>query len=958
MLLAAYCLLGFHACAEPSRGTGKVIDFPVTERIEADGLSAAVEVVRDRYGVPHIYGASEGDVAFVQGWIHSRDRLFQMVVQRAAALGETAVLIGASRIPDDILSQMFKFKDVALKLWASGTTEDERAFLQRYADGVNASLRAMQPQDLPLEFLGQGINDPDTIYSQLLRINDSQDGWSPIDTIAFARLMTHQLSFDDEGSEGERFEAILKYLAPELVKRGLATSGTAAQLTALSWLKDLYPTVGNTAAIIDQPGTYGRRESAPGRWRASRSRQTRTAATEGTRALGRYVEDLRSLTGLVPASNNWVVRGTISESGHPMLANDPHLSLQNPPVFHEVHINTKEKGGDLNAAGVMFPMAPGVVIGFNERLAWGDTVVGYDVTDFYVEPVVSGDGPPEKWMIKSQGREDVALKAVIGGSLYNSPGGTCSLPAQVQQRLDEMLVTVTSNNPFLGRCKLDFRTYEVAGHGPVVHVSRDDSGKPTSLITVKWTGMEPSAELRAFHRYLTSQTIQDFEAAVSEFKVGAQNQVVMDADNNIGWYPNAWVPRRDPLTCKDPSGLSVPFYLPQPGTGVCEWQGMIDENDLPRLKNPERGYIATANHQPTASKSYYHGSFYDIGYRGARITQLLEEKKNAGKIGVADMKRIQADTHLLLCDDFLPVLKSAIAGRAAEAGASGESAGSLLNDYDCSSPSGYTYDRLRGADSLDVSADPKERARSAAASIFHSWFSNFVHLTFDDQLGGQNLAGQQYARAIYTITFRKNCADGALSSGEPCQSSGTAATGTSPFWDDWSTSDTIESRDDIARRAFADALAGLTVKFGTPDPLQWLWGRLHTLTVRHFASDTFNSPSPSEKRFQELGLSGFPRPGGAFVVDASDPGFGVMNAATQADYAYRSGPSYRLVVEMTPSGPEAHTALPGGNVAHLRSAFYDNQLREFWWANQYKEFPFTRDEVERAARELFLFAPK
>lgn len=969
------------ACDVKSKGTGSVIDIPVDREISVKGIDSKVEVIRDTYGVPHIYGASETDVAFVQGYLHAQDRLFQMVLQRAAALGELSVLLGAGMIVTDIQSRTFKYKEVAKQLYSGGfLSSEEKAFLESYAAGVNTFLSTARPEDLPLEFLGQGISDPNTIYEGLMgTASDGEDGWHPVDSLAFARLMTFQLSFDNEGSLGDEYATIQSFLSENVISKGAATAATSDSVVS-GMMNDLYTTTPVRNAIIATPGSSEPFERSLSRGpNACRGKaclapsMTQPPRSKGNGALKSYVQTMTRITGIVPNSNNWVVSADLSATGFPMLANDPHLSLQQPPIFHEVHINTEVLGGgNLNAAGVMFPMAPGVVIGFNQNIAWGETVAGYDVTDFYVETVQSfekdesGKLKYEKMVVSSQG-QTLSPKPAPADSLFFRPGSgekPCPLSDATKKQLDEMFISYSDPVYFepVNQCKVDFLRYEIGGHGPIVRIVLDDDGNPASLLTVRWTGFEPSNELAAFKGYLTATDINDFKTAVSQFKVGAQNQVVIDSRKNFGWFPNARLPNRDAAAC------GTPLFLPQ-SKPECDWNGFIDESKLPSLENPKAGFIATANNQTTDAQDYYHGSFYDVGYRGARIAERLKEQA-PGSITVDEMKKIQGDTRLLICEDFRSVLTDDLTDRQGELSQTAIEALGYLERWNCDSPSGFKYDpddRFNPeTGGLTKSENQAELEQSAAASVFHSWLSNFAHFTFDDQLGGETLGSSQYARALYHITYREECT-GAATQTQPCQVSGDSKTRTSVFWDDWGTTDVEETRADISVKAYNEAIAGLDAKFGTSNVLEWLWGRLHTLTVRHLAdsasvegdsAEAFSIPSPSDLvLFGKLGLKGFPRPGGFFVVDSSQPGFNLMTSAKQSDFSYGSGPSYRMIVEMTDSGPNAHTALPGGNVANLRSTYYDNQLREFWWANDYKKFPFTREELKAEADTLIVFQP-
>lgn len=932
---------------------GNIIPIPAREVKIVEGIESDVEIVRDKYGILHIYAENEGDLAFAQGYFHAHDRLFQMVIQRAAAVGELSMLLGASSIADDIKIRMFKFKKISEEIYKGGfLSDDEKHFLEKYAQGVNEFLKKARDTDLPLEFLSRGISAGD-IYGGLFWIGDNEEGWSPVDSLSFAKLMTFMLSFDDEGSMGEQFLNIHKHLTRELLTRGYATSITDAQMLALQWIGEMNVYLPVRDAVIYYPGS-GTHPPQPAP--VYTSGPITSVRWKGTR-LGEFIKKLRRITGINPTSNNWVVSGERTKSKSPILSNDPHLSLQQPPVFHEIHLNTKEAGGEINAGGVMFPMAPGIVIGFTENIAWGETTVGYDVTDFYLEKIINKEGEDvSSWQVFSQGgfTYPVPLTENISYLPGDSKDNPCEIPQGVKDELVELMIKM--EDPIFIEigdvrvCTVKLTYYEIKGHGPVfASLDINDDNDPDLLITARWTGFEPSSEISSFKKYLTAQNIYDFKEAVKLFKVGAQNQVVIDKEGNIAWYPHARVPIRYPPSCSNPDfGLIPnPLYLPQPGDGSCDWKGYAEDFTgnfpIPYLENPPPGFIVTANNLPVPlTWPYYHGLWYDLGYRAGRITERIVEK--LGELTVEDMMDIQADSLSLLCKDFLGVLTSTIEENSLND--QGRKAFNYLKKWNCETPSGYEYDPE--GEYLYPSGISEEREKSIAQTVFHAWFSNFLHFTFDDHLpSGTGFPGgsQVYVRAMYDIIYRKK--------------------GESNFWDDWTTSFT-ETMTDISRKAFEKAISGISIKLGS-NVDEWLWGKLHTLTVRHLAdnpsvegdtAEMFNIPSPFDVLTRSLGLRGFPRHGGQFAVDASDPGFDLMTEDSQGDYSYSGGPSYRIIVEMKPDGPHAYTAIPGGNEARPSSKYYANQLREFWWANKYKKFPFTKEEVMEASDYLIILRPE
>jgi penicillin amidase len=312
--------------------------------LHVKGLKSQVEIVSDPMGVPHIYADNDHDLFYVQGYLHAQDRLFQMLLLRAAALGQLGLFVGPDQLITDVGVRLFKFGPVAQEIWDAASSED-RAILQAHADGVNDYIKAAKWEDLPFELLGLG-------FTNLSKFEDLP--WTPIDSIAFARLTTWQLSFDNEGDKGTAFLGIMggleAYYTPLL---GNPTATTIAGGMTL----DLFTPTTPRGTYISLPTTYG---TAPPLITG------KTINVGKIKALDRVQSLREKLFGSRGMSNSWAVAPANSASGHALLANDPHLSLDNPSVFHESHLNTKKQGGKYNMAGVMFPPDPGVVIGFNE----------------------------------------------------------------------------------------------------------------------------------------------------------------------------------------------------------------------------------------------------------------------------------------------------------------------------------------------------------------------------------------------------------------------------------------------------------------------------------------------------------------------------------------------------------------------------------------------------------------
>jgi len=971
-------LLTFSCTTEKEKG--KFLNVDVTETISLQGIRGRVEVARDEWGVPHIYSDNDHDLFYVQGYLHAQDRLFQMLLLRAAAQGQLGLFAGTDQLVTDVAVRLFKFGPIAQEIWDAASSED-RATLQAHSDGVNEYIKTAKWEDLPFELLGLG-------FTNLSRFEDLP--WTPIDSIAFARLMTWDLSFDNEGDKGIAFQTIMKSLEGYYTAIG-ASNPTQ---TAMGMTADLFTPTTVKGTTISLPATYG---TAPP-FLAGKS-----VNVGKIKALER-IQSLRNrLFGPKGMSNSWAVAPANTASGHALLANDPHLSLDQPPIFHEVHLNTKKQGGKYNMAGVMFPPDPGVVIGFNEDLAWGETTTGYDVTDFYVElltttslnkpwKVCKPDTPDPAPCFAGNNLSDVATRdEKFMYDADKSSKDPCAIDQAIIDDIEaEYPVEVGTPSTLLlskGVCLLPVTYYEVQGIESVRPVNRPVvstlpagvAGPTAALVSFRWTGLEESTELRAFFGYWTAKDANEFKLSAQNFSVGAQNHLVADMNGSIGWFPMAWIPIKDVVSCNAQSevttGLSAPPYLPQPGfLKSCDWQGFLPLETLPQLLDPEEGYIVTANNAPlppgpSASVPYYHGTYYDIGYRAWRIGERITELVTSGKkISVDDMMSIQADSYLGPCEDFLPLLTATVGAcftasppaycaiTTMPTGAS--DAFATLESWDCSTPSG-----IEMTPSGPVgSKDPVVRSNSAAASVFHAWFGNFVHDTFDDQTYGQGVGGDQLSQALYNITFRPNCA---YTAGQPCQLTGHGPAASSYFWDDIGTTPTTETRDMIIVRAFAEAVQALsepqvldpesdrlTGGFGSSDVEGWLWGKLHKVILRHLAGiSLLDIPSPYDMFY----AGGFPRSGGNFGVDSADPGVAKATVSSPRSFTYSSGPSYRMVAELDPDGIKVYSAIPGGQVARPSSKHYDDQMRQLWSVNKYKQFWFADKDVEAHAVSLTVF---
>lgn len=518
-------------------------------RIRLPGLSKPVEVLRDTWGVPHIYAQTVPDLFFAQGFVAAQDRLFQMEMWRRAGAGELSEILGTDHIERDRFARLVRYRGDMEAEWSS-YSPDARVVMDAFTRGVNAFIRE-RGENLPIEF-------------QLLGGRPGE--WKP--------------------------EHCLLRLAGLLMCRNAVSEVSRAQI-----ISRLGPE--NTAALLPpDPLT-----KLPDVQHPLLQNIDRSVVRTLERAIGPVGFDTQ------PGSNNWVVDGTLSTTGKPLLANDPHRPVVLPSLRYLTHL----VGPGWNVIGAGEPALPGVALGHNERVAFGFTIVGIDQQDIYVEKT-DPNNPNRyqyrgEWRAMQVEREKIRVKGK-------------SEPVEV-----ELKFTV---------------------HGPVIH----EEPKRGRAFALRWVGSEPGTA--GYLASLSLDRVQDWQqflAAMERWKVPSENMVYADVDGNIGWLAAGLAPIR-----KDYSGLA-----PMPGdAGAYEWRGFLATSELPQLFNPPQHYIATANHK-ILPPGYRHllGFEWAAPFRFRRIDQVLKSGK---KFTIEDFQRLQHDETSLEAQELIGLLKSAPPG--------------------------------------------------------------------------------------------------------------------------------------------------------------------------------------------------------------------------------------------------------------------------------------------------------
>jgi penicillin amidase len=899
-------------CSGSKSEPGRIEDLPVAGEIKLERLSGPVEVVTDVRGMRHIYGQSETDVIAVQGYLMARDRMAQMEFLRRAVegrLAEVAYSAYPGLLDMDIGARFIGFGRLGAAIYDSLSEGDEiKAMLDAFSAGVNAYLAELRAGTARL---------PGGIDALLHK--DHLTDWSGADTLAIARYMSYDLSrsLETELDMTEARAAIAEvFPAASADPARAARAGLFLDFWSFSPGEPVFTREGIPNWPTDN-GTVALRSPArpaPAFW----PDRALLARARAFLAQSRLPVEMRGAHG---GSNNWVVHGSLTRSGFPLLANDPHLGLDSPPKFWYVHLNTRRAGGDMDAQGLSLAGAPGILLGYNDSVAWGLTTAVFDVQDVYQETIVPGaGGNPDSVQWKGQ-----------------------TVP--IEKRTETIALNNGQNREV---------TFEVVPHhGAII----PDSRTTDAALSVRWTGNDVSNELRAVSRLMKARDASEVENALDFFEVGAQSFVVVSRDGDIFWSTQSKVPLRDPRALTyDPvtqSGLAPAFVLP--GSGEYEWIGtFVDEKYIPHDLNPAKGFIATANQDLVGltadgnpfNDAVYLGFDWDVGHRMARITHRLEDLLATGKARPEDMIAIQADDRSVLGAKLAAAIVAELDRAEAEAAHPGThpDLAAAVAAAGADLPAVLALrDRLEAwrfstPPAVEGAPSQAEIDESVATSIFNAIVPRLVRLSFGDEVEAIGVRpGDDYlAKTLQwallepqrLATYDDSVQDTVL-------------------WDDLATPER-ESRGDRVLRAAHQAHVFLSTTLGT-EPTGWRWGKLHRVTFKTLIPffDAFNIPQATDPEFPD----GFPRHGDNFGVDASHTGLW-----DETDFTYGSGPQQRLVVEMTDRGPRVWNAIAGGEVHDYLSPHHADEA-QYWRKNEAPPLFFHEKDVVQNAETRERFAP-
>ncbi|RXZ67835.1 penicillin acylase family protein [Agromyces albus] len=583
--------------------------FPTTSgRVEAPGLTAAVTVYRDDAGIPQLVAETDHDLFLAQGYVHAQDRFWEMDFRRHVTSGRLAELFGQSQVGTDAFIRTLDWRGVAEQEYEM-LDEPSRALYDAYAEGVNAYLAERDGAGLSLEYAVLGLQNP----------GYSPEPWSPADSIAWLKAMAWDLR-SNLADEIDR-ALLASVLPPEEVARLHPDYAWNAQPTILDG-----PVAAPAGADMRPLEVQPPDASASADAEADADADGYADALSSLSAMLDEVPSLLGPEGSDIGSNSWVISGVLTESGMPLLANDTHLGPAMPSIWAQMGLHCREVNAECayDVSGFTFAGLPGVIIGHNDRIAWGLSNLGPDVADLYLERVDGDAYELDGAMVPLTLREETI--EVAGGEPV------------------EITVRSTARGPIVTDIDADFE--RLATDYPAA--SGQSEGEYE--VSLQWTALSPGNTPQAILALDRARDWDGFRAAAALFDVPAQNLIYADVEGNIGYQAPGRIPVR----------TSGDGTVPLPGwTSENRWAGTIPFDELPSALNPPSGYLVTANNPIVSSGEALLTKDWDMGYRAEAIDRLLGERIAAGEKLTADsLAEIQLDTSDPNAAAFLPVIAS------------------------------------------------------------------------------------------------------------------------------------------------------------------------------------------------------------------------------------------------------------------------------------------------------------
>ena len=536
-------------------------------------LSDFVEVIRDERGIPHIYGTNVDDILFAQGYVHAQDRFWQLEFWSHLSTGRLASLIGEPGVGADLLFRTFGFHKVALEEYENLEPEFKNDLIN-YTAGINAYIESRPQNRLSLEHFVLQFLNPDYVVGT----------YEPHYPLAWAKMMAYDLNgnYTSEISNSKTFNT----LSPEIYNLLIPPYPEEHPYIVEEW---------------EGRGTF-----------ASTGKANNFQQMTQSFFIKYVTKDMQTNQSL--GSNSWVVDGTLTDTGLPLLANDPHLSVQLPAIWYEngLHCFPKNRDCQLDTVGFSFAGSPYVIIGYNSDIAWGLTNMGPDVQDLFIEKINPGNENQyqvdDEWIDMQRTTEIIEV------------AGSDPIVIEVRE---------THHGPIVSDRSFPINLSSEEGESTFREEARIDL-PDNFAVSLSWSALIPGETFVGIREFNYASNWEEFREATKKFHVPAQNLLYADRDGNIGYQSPGKLPiRRDGLH----GDLPIEGWLSEN-----DWQGFVDFEELPYTLNPSSGYIITANQSVHPDQPW--PNYYARGYRAEAIERVINQYMS-GKISVDDMQAMQ-----------------------------------------------------------------------------------------------------------------------------------------------------------------------------------------------------------------------------------------------------------------------------------------------------------------------------
>ncbi len=924
---------------------------------EVRGISDAVQIERDTYGVPNIYAKTDADAYYGLGYAEAQDRLFQMEMERRVGEGRLCELVGKKALVLDIWAHTIGFRRIAHQLWLRASPQTQR-FVTSYVHGINAYI-AEHKARLGFEFDA---------------LQFTPEPWDPEESMMIGRLMSWELNFaywTDAAFSDIALSldsAHLLALYPHYPETGsTALEGASPQVIAARWTgaepvivrnttkkdtaktqiktkQNAVPTAHNNFAAAPhitpkpKPKVKPKPKAKPGQTSSPAQSTTpkpkpkpakplpaRHVPVPGVPSgaleksgLGDFYADLRQVNSLLReylgpltaggGSNSFVLGPSRTTTGGAILENDTHLRLGSPARWYLAHLQSAE---GLNVAGFGIPGLPIIIAGRNEKVSWGITSGMADEADFFTETTDSTG----KYYQSPSGMQpfvEITDSVRIRDSIKTNPSLT--LGVYIRQTVHGPVI---SDHPFL-------MTQAYVGNPRSVTIPKDTSlFNPKRIISMTWNGeFVDGDEVGAFFALHRSQNVTEAKSVLRTFATPILNMCLADNTGAIAYEYIGRIPKR--------SGSEDRLMLPRDGADPAQqWQGFMNAADIAAVTNPPRGYVVSANDPPTRNRQLPISDVWETSARADRIAQLIEQ---TGRIDTGRATKILTDvTSPFDRDILLPLLlaqypdpdpvsfqadstwqyrfdsikhlwkwdslehHTSLNDSVVRSMVIADSLSMHRTAHDSTAPH-YSDPILAHALNYLRNWDGAMRASETAPTIYAVFLQTLMKNTFRDELGPD-----RYSEFSYLSSIILNSLERLLSDPQNI------------WWDDVNTPNIVEDRDSIIKLSFSETLHILKMTFGN-DMKLWQWGRLHTLTYHH----QFEAAGSAMAKLVNIETG--PASGGLTTV--SQAAYNMWNP-----YEMRVGPSMRMLADMKTETLLA--SLPTGNSEAVFGTHYRDMVQLF-----------------------------